>query len=62
MLMINKKTPEGHNTMSLNNVTLTTKDGKEKIPVTADNYRELLKAYFGLDVRIPKLENQKQEQ
>ncbi|WP_242449738.1 hypothetical protein [Staphylococcus delphini] len=48
--------------MSLNNVTVTTKDGKEKIPVTADNYRELLKAYFGLDVRIPKLENQKQEQ
>ncbi|HEC2170123.1 TPA: arylamine N-acetyltransferase [Staphylococcus delphini] len=62
MLMINKKTPQGHNTMSTNNVTITTEEGKEKIPVTADNYRELLKKYFGLDVRIPKLENEKRVQ
>lgn len=58
MLLVNIKTPEGHNTMSNNHVTVTTKEGKEKIDVTSDNYRQLLRDYFGLDVRIPKLEEQ----
>ncbi|PCF41581.1 arylamine N-acetyltransferase family protein [Staphylococcus delphini] len=58
ILMVNIKTPHGHNTMSLNHVTVTTEGRKEKILVTPENYRELLKTYFGLDVRIPRLENQ----
>lgn len=56
MLMINMKTVEGHNTMSANNVTITKGDQKEKIEVTPSNYRDLLKKYFNLDVRIPRLE------
>ncbi|MCE4966311.1 hypothetical protein BU679_07985 [Staphylococcus chromogenes] len=55
ILMINKKTKKGHNTMSLNHVTITTPSSKEKVKVTSENYRHLLKKYFGLDVIIPKL-------
>ncbi|HHO6606583.1 TPA: arylamine N-acetyltransferase [Staphylococcus aureus] len=56
ILMVNKKTKSGHNTMSLNHVTITTESGKEKIEVTSKNYRDLLRKYFGLDVTIPRLE------
>ncbi|ARJ50824.1 arylamine N-acetyltransferase family protein [Staphylococcus lutrae] len=58
ILMVNIKTPQGHNTMSLSHVTVTTMEGKTKIPVTAENYRELLQSYFGLDVHIPRIEKQ----
>ncbi|MEX5652360.1 arylamine N-acetyltransferase [Staphylococcus cohnii species complex 1658] len=56
ILMVNKKTLSGHNTMSLNHVTITTESGKERIEVTSKNYRDLLQKYFGLDVIIPRLE------
>ncbi|HEC2229762.1 TPA: arylamine N-acetyltransferase, partial [Staphylococcus delphini] len=56
MLMVNKKTKVGHNTMSLKHVTITTKSGKEKIDVTSENYHDLLQKYFGLYVTIPRLE------
>lgn len=42
--------------MSLNHVTITNASTKIKIPVTPNNYKELLQRYFGLDVKIPKLE------
>lgn len=42
--------------MSQNHLTLTEKGEKRKIDVTSDNYRQLLKTYFNLDVEIQRLE------
>ena len=55
-LVITMPTEKGRVTMSQNHVTLMEKSGKRKIDVTSDNYRELLKTYFNLDVEIQRLE------
>ncbi|MBI5975727.1 arylamine N-acetyltransferase family protein [Staphylococcus canis] len=55
-LLITKPTVDGRVTMSENHLTIQKQGKKEKIDVTPDNYRALLKKYFGLDVRIERLE------
>ena len=37
-------------------LTLSKQDGKDKYDVTSDNYRNILKEYFNLDVKIKPLE------
>ena len=46
----------GRATMSLHHLTLSKQDGKDKYDVTSDNYRNILKEYFNLDVKIKPLE------
>jgi arylamine N-acetyltransferase len=48
---------DGRVTMSENDLTITKHGGKSKIAVTKDNYQRLLREYFGLDVKIDRLEN-----
>ncbi|MBV5191688.1 arylamine N-acetyltransferase [Staphylococcus chromogenes] len=55
-LVITMPTEKGRATMSQNHLTLTEKGEKRKIDVTSDNYRQLLKTYFNLDVEIQRLE------
>lgn len=46
-----------HASMSENHLTLTKAGVKEKIEVNADNYTEMLSDYFGLDIKIDRLES-----
>ena len=55
-LVITIPTENGRATMSHNHVTLMEKGEKRQIDVTSDNYSELLKTYFNLDVEIQRLE------
>ncbi|MFC0138344.1 arylamine N-acetyltransferase [Staphylococcus petrasii] len=55
-LIITKPQLFGRATMSSNHLTLSKQDNKEKIDVTSDNYRDILKKYFNLDVKIKPLE------
>lgn len=55
-LLITMPKSFGRATMSEDALTLTKKDSKEKIEVTSQNYRELLKEYFDLDIVINRLE------
>lgn len=55
-LVITMPTEKGRATMSQDHLTLTEKGEKRKIDVTSDNYRQLLKTYFNLDVEIQRLE------
>lgn len=48
----------GRVSMSENDLTVTKEGEKTKTPVTKDNYRQLLSNYFGLHVKINRLENQ----
>ncbi|HLR66971.1 MAG TPA: arylamine N-acetyltransferase [Virgibacillus sp.] len=48
----------GRVTMSANNVTITSQGEKKKLLVTKNNYRQLLYDYFGLNVKIDRLENE----
>lgn len=56
-LMITKPQEFGRATMSFNHLTLTKKDKKEQFNITSDNYKDILKTYFNLNVTILPLEN-----
>ncbi|TDM05234.1 arylamine N-acetyltransferase family protein [Macrococcus lamae] len=56
-LLITKAQPDGRATMSHDYLTVTENGSKQKIKLTAANYREYMKQYFGLDVRIERLED-----
>lgn len=47
----------GRASMSENHLTLTKYGVKEKIEVNADNYTEILNDYFGLDIKVDRLES-----
>ena len=47
----------GRASMSENHLTLTKYGVKEKIEVNADNYTEILSDYFGLDIKIDRLDS-----
>ncbi|MCQ9291839.1 arylamine N-acetyltransferase [Staphylococcus hyicus] len=55
-LVVTLPTKSGRITMSQNHLTITEKDQKHKIEVTSDNYKQLLKKYFNLEVNIHRLE------
>lgn len=56
-LMITIPKTYGRVTMSENDLTITEQEKKEKFPVNQDNYRQFLHDYFGLNVKIDRLEN-----
>lgn len=56
-LLITQAKSNGRVTMSQDSLTITTPEGKQKKPVTAENYRSFLVDYFNLDVTIDRLEN-----
>ncbi|WP_323703172.1 arylamine N-acetyltransferase family protein [Mammaliicoccus sp. Dog046] len=47
----------GRVSMSKAHLTITTNDGKQKEPVTHDNYKNILKHYFGIEEQIKTLES-----
>lgn len=55
-LIITKPQSFGRATMSLQHLTLSKQDSKVKHDVTSDNYQDILKEYFNLDVQIKPLE------
>ncbi|MDM7862427.1 arylamine N-acetyltransferase family protein [Staphylococcus borealis] len=56
-LIVTQPQSFGRATMSLQHLTLSKQDHKDKYDVTSDNYRTLLKEYFNLDVKIKPLES-----
>ncbi|AKS68286.1 hypothetical protein RN70_01355 [Staphylococcus schleiferi] len=55
-LLINKKTDNGHITMTENHVNIIKNGQKQQIDVTPINYQALLKQYFNIETTIPALE------
>ncbi|EPD49286.1 hypothetical protein HMPREF1208_01744 [Staphylococcus sp. HGB0015] len=55
-LLINKKTDNGHMTMTENHVNIIKNGQKQQIDVTPINYQALLKQYFNIEATIPALE------
>ncbi|WP_254250244.1 arylamine N-acetyltransferase family protein [Macrococcus equipercicus] len=55
-LLITKAQADGRVSMSQDHLTITKNGDKQKIKLTAENYRELLNKYFGLDTTIDRLE------
>lgn len=55
-LIVTQPQSFGRATMSSHHLTLSKQDGKDKYDVTSDNYRNILKEYFNLDVKIKPLE------
>ncbi|MGV3244920.1 arylamine N-acetyltransferase [Staphylococcus sp. 11261D007BR] len=55
-LLVTMPTEDGRITMSQDHFTKQTKGNKEKIDVTADNYRDILREHFGIDERIDRIE------
>ncbi|WP_462419785.1 arylamine N-acetyltransferase family protein [Salinicoccus sp. Marseille-QA3877] len=56
-LIITMPKAYGRASMSENHLTLTRSGVKEKIEINADNYTEILKDYFGLDIKIDRLDS-----
>lgn len=55
-LVVSRLTEEGRYTMSQHHLTITDTSGQQKLPVTSDNYREILKDYFDIDETVKTLE------
>lgn len=56
-LVVTMPTKKGRATMSQNHLTLTENGEKRKMDVTPDNYRQILKDYFNLNVKVQRLED-----
>ncbi|MEJ7541985.1 arylamine N-acetyltransferase [Staphylococcus intermedius] len=60
-LIVTMPTATGRVTMSQDYLTITDQDGKHKTPVTPDNYQQLLQKYFGIHLKVPRLEKLENE-
>ncbi len=60
-LIVTMPKPYGRATMSHENLTISKEGKKEKHDVTSENYKAILKKYFGLDVTVSRLEQDTEE-